>query len=248
MRRRAVLASVGAASAGFAGCVELLGGQVSCEPGEGETSLRDALGFVDQSGRGAPDVNVRGTVAAFPRRGVIVTDGTGAARLTAGLGYEFDTDELSPGDCVRTEGGLDKRASWDNQMPIISIDRREFERVGETDDPDIAAFGDIEPPSGGFRVDFDSGRGSTNTTVTMTYTDGTALDPANLSVIYGDPRPDVRRPRLERTREEPATELTEADPITQGDELRIEVRGDIKGAVLWRSGTGWNRELGGWET
>lgn len=248
MRRRAVLASVGAASGGLAGCSGLLGDDVSCEAGEEETSLREALEFVDRSGRASPDVDVRGTVAAFPRRGMIITDGTGFARLTAGVGFEFDADELSPGDCVKTEGGLDKRASWDNQMPIISIDRREFERVGETDDPDIATVEDVEPPSGGFRVDFGSGGGSVNTAVTMTYTGDTEVDPESLSVIYGDPRPDVRRPSLERTREEPATELTDADPVTPGDELRIEVREDIKGNVLWRSGTGWNRDLGGWET
>ena len=246
MNRRTILASLGMGTVGLAGCLDVFDGSTDCEPSEDETTFEDALTLVDEPGMTAPRISVRGTIVAFPNRGLLLEDPTGVARITTGLQYEFDTERLDLGDCVSAEVTLDKRATWDHQMPIVSVRGDRFEREGTTEDADSSRFEDVSPPDASFDLDFDSEIGSNTTTVTLAHDGGETVEPTDLFVCHGPEREEVRRPTLDQTTIASWEELAGSTrDVTPGDSVAVELTDGTNGTLLWQSGTGWNRRLRG---
>ena len=246
MNRRTILASIGTGAVGLAGCLGVLDGSTDCEPTEDETTFEDAMTLVDEPGMTAPRLSVRGTIVAFPARGLLLEDPTGVARITTGLQYEFDTDRLDPGDCVSADVTLDKRSTWDNQLPILSVRRDHFEREGTTENADVDRFDGVSPPDASFEVDFDSEIGSSTTTVTLTHAGGEPVESSALFLCHGPERAEVRRPTLEETTIDSWDTLagSTAD-VTSGDSVTIDLTDGTNGTLLWQSESGWNRQLRG---
>ncbi|WP_124197433.1 type IV pilin N-terminal domain-containing protein [Natrarchaeobius chitinivorans] len=246
MDRRTVLASIGTGTTGFAGCLGALDDSTDCEPSEEETTFDDAMALVDEPGMTAPRISVRGTIVALPTRGLLLEDPTGVARITTGLEYEFDMERLDLGDCVSADVSLNKRSTWDNQMPIVSVRRDHFEKVGTTENAATSRFDDASPPDASFEIDFDSEFGSSTSTVTLTHDGGEPVDAADLFVCHGPEREDARRPTLDQTTTDSWADLagSTAD-VTRGDAVSIELTDDTNGTLLWQSGTGWNKQLRG---
>lgn len=246
MNRRCVLAALGAGSLGFAGCLGVLDDSTPCEPAEDETALENGIILINEPGVRAPRISVRGTIVAFPDRGLLLSDGTGVARISTGLGYDFEMDELSRGDCVRSAVTLDKRATWDNKMPILSVRGEEFEKVGASEDDLTSRFDEASPPAAVFDTDFDSEVGSATTAVTLTHRGGSLLSPSDLYVCYGPERDGVRRPTLAQTTVETWAALSGSTAeVTAGDAVTVDLTARTQGTLLWQSDTGWGKQLTG---
>lgn len=246
MNRRTMLASVGTGAVGLAGCLGVLDDSTGCQPTEDETTFEDALTLVDEPGMTAPRISVRGTIVAFPSRGLLLEDSTGVARVTTSLQYEFDTERLERGDCVSAAVTLSKRATWDNQMPILSVRRDRFEKEGTTENASVVRFDDVSPPDASFDVSFDSEIGSRTTTVTLAHAGGETVEPTALTVCYGPEREEIRRPTLDQTTTTSWDDLAgSAAMVTSGDAVTVELTDGTNGTLLWQSETGWNRQLRG---
>lgn len=244
--RRRVLRVLGAGGAvGTAGCGALGSEETDCDRTADETSLEAALRLVDEDGVGPEDVSVRGTIATMTADTAYVYDETGVGRLSTGLNRDFNTDELSPGDCIAASGGLDKPGSWSAQMPVISVN--ELERVGRTEETErLERIASAAPPDVLFDVDFGSASDECATRVTLTHAGDEPVRADELSVIYGREREYPRNPTLEDTTERPWTELGGTGTVTENDAVSVTVESRTSGAVLWRSGTGRNSERKGW--
>lgn len=240
MKRRHLLASLGAF--GGASSVTTLSGCLSttCEPREEDTPLGDIS--LDYDG----DVSFRGAVVGIiDDRSLVIDDTTGKAKLYMGLNYEIDRDFVDVGDCVKGEGTASSNSSWDNRMPTVSLRERTFESAG-------SASRDVEPvaekPDAVFDVSFDSDRNSCETDVTLTHQGDESVPAEELLVVH---RPD---PRSDTYRGEPGEvemwwheidETKEAgDDVVEGDSTTLTVEGERDGVLVWMSD--WSDELKGW--
>lgn len=240
MERRELLASLGTLGAAssavpITGCLS-----TTCEPREDDMPLGDIS--LDYDG----DVSFRAAVVGIvDNDSLIVDDTTGKAKLYTGLDYEIDTDRVDVGDCVKGEGTVSSRSSWDNRMPTVSLRERTFESAG-------SAARDVEPvaekPDAVFDISFDSDRNSCATDVTLTHRGDEPVPAEELLVVH---RPD---PRSDTYRGEPdevemwwheIDETKEAgDDVVEGDSTTLTVEGERDGVLVWMSD--WSDELKGW--
>ena len=231
------MGALGAASSAvtLSGCLS-----TTCEPREDDTPLGDiGLGYDGE-------VSFRAAVVGIVDDDrLIVDDTTGKANLYTDINYKIDTDLVDVGDCVKGEGTVSPRSSWENRMPTISLRERTFEGAG-------SASRDVEPvaekPDAVFDVSFESDRGSCDTDVTLTHQGEESVPADELLVVH---RPD---PRSDTYRGEPDEvelwwhEIDEtkgpADEVLEGESATPTVDGERDGVLVWTSD--WSDELKGW--
>lgn len=240
MKRRHLLASLGAlGTASFApplaGCLS-----TTCEPREEDTPLGDIS--LEYDG----DLSFRAAVVGIvDENRLIVDDTTGKANLYTDLNYEIDTDRVDVGDCVKGEGTVSSGSSWDNRMPTVSLREREFESAG-------SASRDVEPvaekPDAVFDVSFDSDTGSCETDVTLTHQGDESVPADELLVVHRpDPRSDTYRGEsgeVEMWWHEIDETKGANDEVREGDSATLTVEGEREGVLVWVSD--WSDELKGW--
>jgi len=243
MERRELLATVGALGAvsstpSLGGCL----GSTACEPREEDTPLGDV--GLDYDGELSFRAAVVGVV---DDSNLIIDDTTGEAQLYTGINYEIDTDFVDVGDCVKGEGTVSPRSSWDNRMPTVSLRESEFESAG-------TAGRDVEPvsekPDAAFGVSFDSDRGSCETDVTLTHRGGEPVPADELLVVHRpDPRGDTytgEPDEVERWWHEIDGEKEASDTVSEAESATFTVEGEREGVLAWVGD--WSDELKGWGT
>lgn len=176
------IAGLGALAPAAAGCTALLG-TTACDP------ATDHLGDVE-SERPVEDTDrayrFRGTVVGYLDEGVLVDDTTGKAHVVPGPSkQQINRDLVAVGDCVEGEGGLDRERTRTNGMPVLVVDRANFEALGNS-------TVEVEPFEGHPEPEFGNSRQGSD--VTLTVTDGDDATAGNVFVAFGTeshPWPDL---------------------------------------------------------
>lgn len=128
MQRRALLASLGAASC-TAGCSTVF--STSCGPGDRELgALYESV--LEMSDPGS--VAVRGTITRLDRLTLTIADGTGYAEIWSPEGQKFSG--LETGDCVGIAGAVDPTESRTyGHLTLNLYSEDDLDRAGPTRDP-----------------------------------------------------------------------------------------------------------------
>lgn len=248
MNRRSILeAAATAGSVGTLGCLDGLESGVPCEPSGDEQQLGSVFGLLEESDRPGPRVQFRGTVVAFSGDDLVLADGSGAARIYGGVGYEINSDLIDRGDCLSGEGALMKNSTWEHQMPVLNA--LELDRQGQAE----TELGDVDdglsPPDASFELDYEFGteRGDCTTRVVYTHVGGESVPADELAVAFGPDRSSENRPPLSETTQVSWAEQAGIDrSVTAGDSVGVVLERAARGNLLWTSDVGWNEVLDDW--
>ena len=214
MRRRDVLAGFGAGvGIPTAGCLS-----AACRPSD------DPLGNIDYTQHADGDeFVVRGTVLLHFLLDILVSDGTGKARIGAANSYEIIDQELvEVGDCMEATATLDMEQSVRHDMTVLGV--TDVELLGKSK-ADVQPVEDYPSPKFDIDQEYDIDTEVWRGEIVVSHGDGVVAN--NLFVVWnGEER---------GTWADLVSSVAPSETIPDGSAYRFEVTEDVDVMMLWRS-------------